>query len=220
MTHICINSAPRTASRAVTKYFDNLPGVTQVIHAHYLIDKRISHFKAERLETVLEFGKEKWKVVTIVRDPIERNISDFWTWNFKPREPETFKRLFMQSIDHYEGLNHVAKEIEPFWGIDVYHDTISLSDFDCFQYAVLEDRLLIIHFDELENLDEAASVLLDREISGNLPHVGQSIYPNFMKEMKLPDPYVRKMLDHYYTKFFFTVEEREKMRERWSDGLH
>lgn len=225
MTHVCIHSAPRTASRAVQKYFEGIASVQRSHHVHYLLDTNISHFKWRKYKHVVDHPQ--WKVVTIVRDPIERNISDFWNFVWMGHQTdgsirarasrEQFKELFLTSIDHHVGINFIAKEVEPYWDVMVYDDV----KFPANGWKVIDQNLLIIRFDKLKGIMTAAGALLNHRVHNkydSMPYVGKGGYHELIKDMKLPMSYVDMMVDNYHTRYFFTTEERQQMRVKWLVG--
>lgn len=219
MTYICVHSPPRTASRAMLSYFRR-PTIKQVVHCHFMIDHRISHYNPDTYDVVMNRGKGEWKIVTIIRDPIERNLSDFYIWTYlgsssseRPKTQDEFIDLFMQSIDHYQGTDHIQREIEPFWHINVYDVEYPPES----PYQLLNGRLLIIHFDKLDRLSHGVSRLLHQQVNWKIPHIGKTSYRrSLMENLKLPETYVKKMLNHQYTQHFFTPEERRRMKRRWT----
>lgn len=227
MKSICIHSAPRTASRTAAVFLETKIGDAQVSHNHFLLDKRISHFNERHYKMVANaFDKNRIYVITIVRNPIWRNISDFWRWTFirykihqrQEWDRSKFIQEFLQSIDHYQGIEHIQREVEPFWGFNIYDREFPRD----IGYQIIKGprdslhRLLIIRFENIDKLPEAASKLLGIEIKGRLPHIGKSeYYPAYLQgNLGLPKRYVAKMLDHQYTKHFY-ADERDQM---WSDS--
>lgn len=213
---ICVHSPPRTASRSMRSYFHKIG--YDVDHHHTLIDRQDNHFKPVRADFVIKGCTEYWEIVSIVRDPIERNLSYFWhtsrMWKEKTSQEE-FVFQFLQAIDHYRAVKFIEREIEPFWRTPIYAHKDSL-EFE--NWAVFDDRLLIVRFDKLnECINEAVSELLNKEVKASFPLQGKSTYDERFKDLKLPTRYVGRMLNNPFVEMFFTKDEIGEMWQRWAE---
>lgn len=218
LDYVCIHTPPRTASRTVGLFFRGVGGIGNVKNHHVMTDPNHSQYQPARMEYVMNIGKENWKAVTIVRDPIERELSMWWNYHGGAGEPHSTNNSMMKSFVEaieWEWLNHFRNDIEPFWGINVFDDEYI---FEFTDWAVYDDRLLVIRHDRLEKLHEAAEVLLDRKVPKNvkIPHVGKTDYSNLAKELKIDRDVVWSMLKSEKVRAFFSPDEIEEMRVRWT----
>ncbi|HEX8284967.1 MAG TPA: putative capsular polysaccharide synthesis family protein [Pyrinomonadaceae bacterium] len=172
----------------------------------------------------------KAKVVTLVREPIGRNISFYFQnldmlWETADaHEKVGLGRMleeFLDRFNHDDTLEWFDSEFKAALGVDIYaHE---------FPHALGHLRLdtgrheiLVLRSD----LDDAAKakclaeflgvegVTLVREnASGQKPYA--DAHREFLRELRLPEEYVSHMLDSKYARHFFSPEERDALRSKW-----
>jgi len=200
-----------------------------------------SQYLRKQLDKGLE-GKEKWKVVTLVRDPIAKNISSFFQnfgsfigYEYKTKIEhmkienivEELIQLFLEKFDsHEQPLTWFDRELKPVLGIDVFSSEFPKSKGYKIYKAEYTDLLLI----RLENLNECASdafnkfldinefTLAESNIGDNKAY--RSIYRKFLKSIVLPDSYIDKMYTSKYVRHFYSEEEIEAFKAKWRRKNH
>jgi hypothetical protein len=169
-----------------------------------------------------------WKIITLVRDPVARNISAFFQNLFLKYGSYYFDRkkllnLFLNEFDHETPLVWFDREIKEVIGIDVFRKPFPKEKgYEIYQSK--ENSLLTIR---LEDLDACASNAF-REFLGikNLKIIKSNIgnvkpysksYNDFLKNIKLPDAYIQKMYFSKFTRHFYTQIEIEYFIKKWSN---
>lgn len=172
------------------------------------------------------------KYISLVREPINRNISAFFQnyhfftqENFNPNQTfplEQLSNLFLTQYSHNVPLEWFDKEIKETLGIDVYEYNFP------YQEGILTIKnnnfeLLIIKCEiDDQSKEKAISEFLGindfkiqrTNVSGS-KNYGE-VYRKLIKEIKLPSEYIEKMCNSKYMTHFYSVEEIKAMREKWS----
>ena len=166
------------------------------------------------------------KIITLVRDPIARNLSSYFEhldaiWR-TPNAHETIPmdklhRGFAERFPHDEALTWFDDELRAIFGIDVYQHPFPASG-----HQRIGDNLLILKT-ELDDATKAAAVagfLGLRELTLKNVNVTEAkakgdAYKRFRSALRLDPAYVERMLDARYTRHFYTDAEREEMKRKW-----
>lgn len=180
----------------------------------------------------------KWKVITLIRDPIARNISAFFqafpihypevTKRFKTAAPPAQEkanemiRLFLDDFDkHNVPIEWFDRHMKPAFGIDVYEEEFDPTLGHHIYHNERADLLLI----RLENLRQSAGQALG--IFMNLDHISlrnanisedksySEEYKLFKANVSLPRSYIDSMYETKYMRHFFSEEEIERLRAKW-----
>lgn len=161
----------QTVSHSLAAFYGGRRGTdAPVFHMHYLTAARVAEFErrhraalgtpdehalrrawdAAFLRDALaqdaiakECGGRRWKIVTLVRDPMARNVTDFFkrlrlaagaapgTWRaaapaygidlaVDEATPGALRRAFLERYDHAAALSWFDRELQTVLGIDVY----------------------------------------------------------------------------------------------------
>lgn len=180
----------------------------------------------------------KWKVISLVRDPITRNISGFFeafdryfpkvaneynSNNIKMEDRiDELTNLFLENYNHTVPIVWFDLNLKPVFGIDVYEQEFPTSIGYKIYHGVHADLLLF----RLENLNSCAHQafteflgldqfdLLSTNIAKNKPYY--TAYQKFLNTIKLPDSYIDQMYTSKFAKHFYTEEEIVAFKSRWS----
>jgi hypothetical protein len=246
-TPVIVYQMGKVGSSSITKSL-RLSGV-RAFHVHRINPAMIKQVREEHLnigqnpprerigailyENVVKKPRRA-KFITLVREPISRNISAFFE-NFehfaKVRfEKSTFSicdlvNIFIAEYSHNVPLNWFDQEIKSTLGIDVYK----------YQFPRDKGYLLIRegYFELLILKCELADSIKERVISeflnlSNFEVIRKNLakdkiyaesYQEFLRAISLPESYVETMLNSKYTRHFYTDEEIEQSRSRWSTGV-
>ena len=252
----------KVGSSTVCNSLKKLKINTSVYHIHVLTENSIKELEnvykdnfhktsffpqhileSQYLRKQLNKGRKEWKVVTLVREPVSRNISLFFQvlnsglgYNYKEKLKymtiddivNELQKLFFEENSGFEKYNgHEAPlhwfetEIEPTLNIDVFSREFPRSQgYELYQ-SDLADLLLI----RLENLNECAGVafkkfldindftLAPSNISKNKSY--SQIYQRFLDTLVLPEHYIDKLYSSKYMNHFYSKEEIATFRARW-----
>lgn len=195
-----------------------------------------SQYLRKQLDKGLE-RKNKWKVVTLVRDPIAKIISSFFQalesrlgYDYKTKSEilkvedivEELIERFFKKINGYEKiLTWFDRELEPVFGIDVYSREFPKSK----GYKIYETEYVDLLVVRLENFNEclrdAFKEFLDlNEFNLVAENVGskksyRDIYQAFLDSIVLPENYIDKMYNSKYVHHFYNQEEIEVFKTKW-----
>jgi hypothetical protein len=206
----------------------NLRSSGQALDYHLIVSQHLRRQLDEGLR-----GKD-WRVVTLVREPIARNISAFFQ-NLEEYLPDWSSRFhsgsltleevmdtFLNDYPHDIPLTWLDLEIGHVFGIDVFSSDFPRSK----GYQVLEGENVALLLMRLENLREcygdafAALLGMGRFELKNANVAKDKDYWNAYEEFKeaivLPPDYVRRMYESEYTQHFYSAEEISAFRTRWS----
>jgi len=165
------------------------------------------------------------KVITLVRDPIARNLSSYFEhldaiWNrpaaYASVPIDELHRGFVERFRHDEPLTWFDDELRAVFGIDVYAHPFPASG-----HLRVEDLLIV-----KSELDDAAKCVAIgdflgiRDLSLHAVNVTErkakgEVYRQFISTLRLAPAYVEHMLDARYTRHFYNDAEREAMRRRY-----
>ncbi|MEM1120160.1 MAG: putative capsular polysaccharide synthesis family protein [Bacteroidota bacterium] len=174
------------------------------------------------------------KIITLVREPISRNISDFFQ-NFhlftKQEFRSTFeeggmsiaqlRKLFLLYYYHSMPLTWFDNNLKKHFAIDVYHHPFPKEQ-GFLQITTAKIDLLILRYDlvnsQKEQLIKAFLLLpkfelVDRNISQEKNY--SIIYQRFLEEVKLPDFVLNTIKESTYFNHFYSKKEIDQTIARW-----
>ena len=239
-----------------------------VYHVHFLNPARVrqieqqrrKYFRTERygllrrpwlyefLYEQIEKKDRHWKLVTLVREPIARNISTFFE-NLEVTEKadtsayavrsayydfdvevtlekmDPLIELFFERLVHERPLRYFDDEISTVFGINVFDSGFPLERGFRIYQGENADLLLI----RLENLDQCAAAAFKEFlgvdgfslISANVASdkIYAPLYRAFKNSIRLPQDYIDRMYDSTYSCHFYSAEEIQQFRRRWMAGV-
>lgn len=171
------------------------------------------------------------KIVTLVREPIERNLSGFFevfpfymgcpATDFTGEEPALLAN-FLEFLPHTYPLQWLDVELKAQTGLDVYATPFDPAQgYQHYQHEQLE--LLLLRLD----LPDAKKTSLLQDFL-NIPHLQlqrhnaahqkpyAATYQRFKEHIQLPKSYITELLNAAYTKHFYSEAERQQFLERWT----
>jgi len=237
-----------------------------VYHVHFLTDERITQTEKDRRKyfrtddtsykrpwlyqhlrkrIAMRCKGQKWKVITLVRDPIARNISTFFeNLTVKPLEshdtyqvdseyysiPRTIIKmndlnelinLFNRRLDHTIPLVFFDREIKAVFGVDVFEQKFPKST----GYQVYSAKTVDVLLIRLESLNQCAAnafktFLGIEDFKLENKNVGDKkayaeIYNIFKENIIIPDSYLDQMYNSRFAKHFYTDEEIDEFKKKW-----
>jgi hypothetical protein len=197
------------------------------------------------LQTVKRFRKQldrggndqRWRVVTLTRDPVGRNISSFFeildlqmhyglqdklqTKGVEGVVPELCSLFLTEYPDHDLPLTFFHSELKTVFGVDVFSCPFPHSK----GYMIYQGENVELLLLRLEDLDRSAphafeeflgirGVELVRSNIGD-QKIYADVYRHFVETIRLPDSYLERMYKSKYATHFYTNEEIETFRAKW-----
>lgn len=171
------------------------------------------------------------KVITLVREPIARNISGYFhSLSFYNNGEKVFNRLkqsdlinnFIHEFPHFLALDWFDNEFKSITGVDVYaypfprdkgYQIINSGRFDILiMRHDLDDsvkKLCLCEFLGVPNVDIVRKNTAEEKSYGR-------VYRQFIQSLHFDRDFVNKMLDSKYASHFYSLEEREEYKNFWS----
>jgi hypothetical protein len=192
----------------------------------------VQHARGLR-NTLLGTDYVRCRVVTMVRDPIARNISAFFQniAEFIPTALEQFDagdldvndviQRFLTSFNHNIPEGWFDNQLKPVFGIDVFAQYFSPERGYAIYHSTKADLLVI----KLEMLDACAQDAM-REFLGlehfELGKVNAAenkeykyLYRAFLNTIAFPDGFVERMYESRLARHFYTDRELSQFKRRW-----
>jgi hypothetical protein len=199
-----------------------------VLASRYLLER----FNRER-------GDKRWKVISIVRDPVARNISAFFQAfpiyfsqeaakhggkSISGLEVDRLISLFLDQFGedrHRLPLEWFQIHMQPAFGLDLYDSPFD-RDKGYQTYSNQQCELLVLRMEDLRNtLQPALRDFLGVEIpalaSANVSADKEyaDTYREFMEQMTLPPSYLDTLYNSAYARYFYSEDEIAGFRRRW-----
>jgi hypothetical protein len=249
---VLVYTAPKVASTAVTAAL-HAAGQT-VFHVHMisadsmrslhprtrrrgLTRMRWDAISLEEIGKALAAGvikpRHPARIVSLVRDPVARNISHYFEtldllWQTeRAHERVPVERLlseYHERFRHERGIEWFDEEFKPVLGIDVYehpfpHDK-GYVRIDSGPYEVLIMRHDLDDRSKEKCLAELVGVgsvsLKPANVGAQKPYA--ETYGEFLRRVELPEDYVDRLLDSKYARHFYGPEELARFRAKWLKG--
>ncbi|HVF41914.1 MAG TPA: putative capsular polysaccharide synthesis family protein [Pyrinomonadaceae bacterium] len=173
------------------------------------------------------------RIVSLVRDPVARNISFYFEtldilWQTeRAYEHVGVERLlaeYHERFGHERGVDWFDNEFKPVLGIDVYDHPFprdkGYQRIDSGPYEVLimrhdlDDRVKERCLAELVGVGSVS--LKPANVGAQKPYA--DVYREFLRRVELPEDYVERMLGSKYARHFYGPEELARFRARWLKG--
>ncbi|MGH8536812.1 MAG: putative capsular polysaccharide synthesis family protein [Gammaproteobacteria bacterium] len=199
------------------------PGLFQ---SHYLY-KQLSRNKQST----------RWKIITLVRDPIARNVSGLfstierWIPDFYDRysrkaiDTDELAEIFLHDyhgrIDSYEFPFHwFSAELQPVFGIDVLSSEFPKS----VGYKIYKSESIDLLLIKLEYLNQCFPAAIKEFLGFDIPLTSANVaadksyyplYQEFTRALKLPDAYIEQQYSCNYVRHFYSESEIDTFIKKW-----
>jgi hypothetical protein len=203
--------------------------------SHHPLNMRVARCIAEELARE-GTGRRLWKLVTVFREPIARNISvfflsiDAFVNDFETRyargelSHQQLLEVFLKKFPHDQPLEWFDREIRDVFGINVYDQ-----EFPKVQgYQVIRsDRadLLLIAIEQLNRCyHDAFHAFLGVEVPDLVQtHITEKdpsrpMYAEFVRKVALPTEYLDRMYGSRFAEHFYTEEQIAGFRRKWGEA--
>lgn len=178
--------------------------------------------------------RRSWKLVTIVREPVGRNVSTFFLAidrffdDFFRRQARgeisivQIRDTFLERFGQERVLEWMDREIRDVFGIDVYaRDFPHDKGYQIFRQGNVD--LLVI---KLEQLNACFRPAFEEFLGARIPSLAMThiteqdpsyaMYKRFLKEVKMPAEYLERMYASPFARHFYRPEEIQGFIRKWS----
>jgi hypothetical protein len=245
-----------TVQKALIQSYKSLGLDIPILHAHFLqnLDKWESELilraksgyrtgsafrhlgrSREVQRQIAERQGECWNIVTLVRDPIARNLSHFfhalpqsvpdWETLYAAGNltVEELQAMFIADIEHHKGpAVWFENELKRSFGIDVYRTPFPCSEGYLIYPPAPAARLLVVRLEDLDRVAERAIhefLGLDGFQMQMLNVAGDREYFELydqVKRLPLPEEFVAEMYATQYARHFYSDAEIQAFTRRWT----
>lgn len=191
--------------------------------------------KGKRLRARLDADPQQhWNLVTLVRDPIARNVSRFFhtieevvpdirqQLESRALDVDDLREVFLQQWEHDSALQWFDLQFKSVFDIDVFSHPFPHHR----GYDILHKGRFSLLLLRLEDLDRCGSQALDEflGIAGlRLQRTNTSaeawyaeVYRNFLSRVSLPESYLNRMYESRFSRHFYTPTELDGFRAKWT----
>lgn len=201
--------------------------------ARHLLSSYYLRSKLPTPTTTAVLPNQRWKVITLVREPISRNISEFFQvidyklpnfvarYNAGALTIDETVQTFMAGFDHDDTLHWFDQEIKPVLGIDVFAEPFPKARGYQIYQGPFADLLLL----KLEQMDECAGAAFGEFLGLEnftlvKTNVGEekayaAAYNEFKQRLALSPAYLQRMVGSHYVQHFYSDVEIDAMRAKW-----
>lgn len=262
---VLIYQMGKVGSSSVTHSLRNVKLGRRIYHVHFLRQDYIEKYEAQRkdwlgtnrepalkhiwqyqyLREKLDKGlSDKWKIITLIRDPVARNLSTFFQnmevvsskadeYTFMSPEHqfevtitkdkiEPLIDLFFDKIDHEYPLIFFEREFNHLFDIDVMTGEFSTEQgYEI--YSGDQAELLFIRLEDLNDcVSEAFETFLDlQNFTLQNTNVGSEkayadVYKQFKNIIVLPKSYLDSLYDTPFMHHFYSEPEIDAFRKKWT----
>ncbi|KKL22272.1 hypothetical protein LCGC14_2437100 [marine sediment metagenome] len=171
-------------------------------------------------------------VITIVRDPIARNLSAFMEFrdNYFDPFPSEYSpdmlQVFIDQFPHEEPEWWFSQHVYPNFSLDVlgvpFPKTKGWKIYDGF-FLVIKTEALNRAFPEafrsLTDLGDDVPIVIEHRAIGFEKHGPETgaVYKEFLENAKFDQAFLDRMYETAFVKHFYLASEIKKFRNRWTD---
>lgn len=210
----------------------------QHVYRQYTLRQRMGRrfrekFYAEMIYRSYVQPKRRLKVITLVREPVANNISMFFQVlgqylgpDVEPSEYDIDEliNVFIEKYMHSRPLTWLDAEVKTHFGIDIfqhpfpietgysaiYQGNVSLLVLRC----DLDDRTKAQVIADFIGIDEFE--IVRSNVASEKSYAGP--YARFKQRIKIPPALLEQMYNSKFARHFYSREERDLLRARWSGG--
>lgn len=223
-------------------------GISSIFHIHTLNEQEVEKGVKQCLDTGIYPGSRspvfllnkamrdctsKVKVVSIFRNPVERNISAFFDafnlhMGVAPEQYngslERIEKTFHKKLQHNYAIDWYDTHFKEALDLDVYQypfdmqKQYALLTNDSFDVLLMDSRLhdskkeeLIQDFCAVPNFQ-----LQNVNVTSQAKHA--NLYADFKEYIRFRESYLNHQLDSKYASHFFTQEDRQALKKKWIRG--
>ena len=209
----------------------------EVFGSRYSVNRFCLYEGGFVMKHVLQRRDQQLKIISLVRDPVARNLSSFFhnldifipdcIQSYRTGRigvPEITSQYLQKFHEHTYPLSWFDDEMKYMFGIDVFSDENLYSRDDrVFVYRRDLLEILVLRTEDINDVaQEALQQFLEVE-DFELKHANVAedkdysrVYRDFRKHVKLPEEYLTRMYESKYAKHFYSPQEIERFHAYWS----
>ena len=176
-------------------------------------------------------SKRRLKVITLVREPVANNVSMFFQVMSQYLDPDVEPSacdtdqlidVFIDKYMHSRPLTWLDAEVKTHFGIDIYqhpfpieqgYTTITQANVSLLVLRCdLDDRTKARAIADFIGLDEFE--IVRSNVANEKAYA--SPYEKFKQRIKIPPALLNQMYESKFARHFYTEDERDFFRKRWS----
>lgn len=228
---VFIWSMGKVGSTSVAKALNDVRSIA-VFTSHFMNDP--AHPRSQVLYKHLIAPKIPLKIISLVRDPISKNVSSFFQ-NYEKNTGrayatsdfslEDLNDLFFNKYQHHDSpLTWFDNYIKRYTGIDIYSKPFSLEQKGCvyqqdnFELLVmrcdLDDAQKTSQVEAFLNLEPNAFSIVSRNVGASKEY--SKTYDEFKRHIQFPEGYLNTMRHSQYFQHFYSQAEIEQTLQRWA----
>lgn len=208
----------------------------QRVYKQFTLRKRLGwrfreKFYAERIYKTWVRPQHRLHVITLVREPVANNISMFFQLldryigtdsKISDYDIDELIDIFIKNYMHARPLTWLDAEITSHFGIDVYQHPFPISQ----GYTIISrgNTSLLVLRCELDDRKKAQAIanFLDLDdfelVRSNVANqkIYAREYAEFRQRIRIPPALLDQMYDSRFARHFYSGEEIERFRARWS----
>lgn len=177
--------------------------------------------------------KSSGKVISIVREPVARQISLLWHYWGMSKEAfleryhslEDLEKNFYAIPNKEDEFEWYKKELEQVLGIDIYSYSFDKES----GYSIIHKdglSILLLKMEKIEQLEQVIGKFMEIEdfklINANVAHEKKYryAYQNYLEHVKIPLEFIEHYYkDNMYMDHFYSDSEKERFLKRWKDHI-
>jgi hypothetical protein len=227
MENVYVYSMGKVGSMSI--YSTLLSNNIKSLHFHYLN----GDFNTNGISIGERIGLKKLngkiKIISLVRDPVARNISAYFQnlkiYLGKEKNFQTTKfleRIFFSKYPHLVPITWFDNEFKKSTGIDIYN-----YEFDKilgFNIIEINEAMILILKTETDDVvkKHAIELFLGMNLKSEIGNENESnnkeyseIYNDFKSSIDIPIDYINKLYDSKYMKHFYSNYEIHNLKKKW-----
>lgn len=184
----------------------------------------------------------RWKIISLVRDPIGRNISAFFQniektpvrgfinnftqlYNNNEIDISEIIKVFLERFNHIEPLTWFDRELVKNFNFDVFRLPFDKEK----GYQIYDHEKIELLVMRMEDLSKIGSVAIEEflgltkvELYNDNISQRKNYYPAykaFLSEIRFSDDFIRTMYDSKFMKHFYTDKEIQGFSVRWKQNM-
>jgi len=236
-THLLTMTRIRETERRRKKYF-------RTVKQSYLQRCWLNLFLHKQISKGL--NDKKWKIITLTREPVGRNISTFFEnleikclnangkYNIKSDyynidsiivKEDNLRELvdfFFSKLNHSSPLEFFDNQLNKVFNVDIYANEFPKSK-GYKIYRTLKADILLIRVEDLNKVaKQAFREFLDIDdfalidVNVSAEKNYALLYKAFKEKINLPESYLDKLYCSKYMRHFYSIEEINNFRSKWS----
>jgi len=253
---ILIYQMGKVGSKTVQRSLENAKIPDPIYHVHHLSDNGIrsaeeylrklgsktlsdlEYSKVLNRKTVREKATVQWRIITLVREPIQREISDFfenveWYWpelvgEFGKLDERRAVEFLQKQFGEFNELTDYAstwfdRELKSLFEIDVYKFPFNHQE----GFTIIRDRNVEVLVLRLEDLDRSfqSAIMKFLRVDSPIPILKSNVggekkfseqYRYVLENIRIPRSVCSMIYSTKYARHFYSEDMRNEFIRKWT----